>query len=122
MAAKTRKIPAAKKVSDVPELPALAKDELMELRLLDMEAKLAMQEGRGFLMERQAYLAKIDPQGALNALDTKRTQCAERERASRLKYRDVLAAASKRLGIDLSVGCAIDPETGKIIQHEKKEK
>jgi len=121
MAKKNPKIPAAKKGSDVPELPSLTREEVMELRLLDTEARLAVQEARGHLMERQAYLAKIDPQGALNALDAKRAQCAERERSLRQKYRDVLSAASARVGIDLSSGCAIDPDTGKIIQHEKKE-
>lgn len=121
MSKKKRTVSAEPKGADVPALPALTQEELLRLRLLDMEAKLSQQEARNFSLERQQYLAKIDPQGHLNAIDTKRVQCVERERAVRQQYKAVLDAASKRIGIDLSSGCAIDPETGTIIQHEKKE-
>ena len=119
MAKKKAKV-TAKPVVDAPALPALTQEEMLRLRLFDAEAKLAQQEARSCVMERQALLAKIDPNGLLLAIDTKRQGVLEQERAVRQKYREALAAASSRIGIDLSNGCAIDPETGTIIQHEAK--
>lgn len=120
MAKKKAKV-APKPVVDAPALPALTQEELLRLRLYDMEAKLAQQEARSCMMERQAIIAKIDPNGLLQAIDAKRQALVEHERGIRQNYRDALAAASSRIGIDLSNGCAIDPDTGTIIRHEKKE-
>lgn len=104
----------------VPVLPALTQEELLRLRLLDTEARLAQQEGLNSLHERATLIAKIDPQGRLAAIEAKRMSCGEREKAARHGYKEALEQASKRLGIDLSAGCAIDPQTGTIIQHETK--
>lgn len=121
MPRKKRTVAPAPVVPDVPKLPALTQEELLRLRLLDTEARLAAQEGQNTLHERAALLAKIDPQGRLAAIEAKRVSCGERERNARLGYKEALEAASKRLGIDLASGCAIDPQTGTVIQHEKKE-
>lgn len=118
MPRKKRTVQPEPVVSDGPKLPALTQEELLRLRLLDMEAKLAQQEAMNTAYERQVLLSKIDPQGRLAANDARRSSCVERERVSRASYKEVLDAASKRLGIDLSAGCAIDPQTGTIIQHE----
>lgn len=121
MAAKKRKVGTASKVSDVPELPTLTQEEVLKLRLFDMEAKLAQQELKSVAVERQIFLAKVDPQNRLGVFDNQRAQCADRERQARGNYKEVIEAASKRLGFDIGAGCSIDPDTGTIIQLEKKE-
>jgi len=127
MAKKQVKVPAvskkakAAKVSDVPELPALTQEEVLKLRLFDMEAKLAQQEAKAVAVERQSFLAKVDPQNRLGVFENQRAQCVDRERQARASYKAAIEAASKRLGFDIGAGCSIDPETGTIIQHEKKE-
>jgi hypothetical protein len=120
-APKTAPKAAARPVDPEAALPSLTQDEMMQLRLLDAHARLADQEARLALMERAAYIARIDPQGKIEAYDSRARQAREQENLTRKDYRAVLAAASARLGIDLSVGCTIHPETGKIIQHAKKE-
>ena len=107
-------------VSDKPELPRLTQEEVLRLRLLDTEARLASQEARSTVFERQAYLAHIDPQGRLAQIEAQIKLCFTRESESRKNYTDLLQAASKRLGLDLSSGCTLDPETGTVTVIEKK--
>jgi hypothetical protein len=122
MAKKQRKVSGKAVVSEVPERPSLTQEEILKLRLFSAELKLASQEGLTAGMERQALLAKIDPQGRLAQIDARRSSAAERERQSRTQYTAILEAASKRLNIDLGSGCTIDPETGTVTVLEKQEK
>lgn len=122
MAKKQRKVSAKAAVSDVPERPTLTQEEILKLRLFSAELKLAGQEGLTAGMERQALLAKIDPQGRIAQIEARRNVAAEREEQARLQYRATLEAASKRLNLDLGSGCTIDPETGTVTVLEKQEK
>jgi hypothetical protein len=122
MAKKQRKVSGKAVVSEVPERPSLTQEEILKLRLFSAELKLASQEGLTAGMERQALLAKIDPQGRLAQIDARRSSAAEHERQSRTQYTAILEAASKRLNIDLGSGCTIDPETGTVTVLEKQEK
>lgn len=122
MAKKQRKVSSKASGSVIPERPSLTQEEILRLRLFSTELKLAAQEGLTANMERQALLAKIDPQGRLNQIDAHRSTAAERERQARASYKETLDAASKRLNLDLGSGCTIDPETGTVTVLEKQEK
>lgn len=102
-------------------LPKLAQEELLKLRLLDAQAKIAAQDANMAMMEKVALLNKLDPEGLLRACDLRFARSRENEGSVRKEYQDVLAKISTRVGVDLTSGCTIDPETGTIIQHEKKE-
>ena len=111
------------KKTENPEdvLPKLSQEELLKLRLLDAQAKIAAQDANMAMMEKVALLNKLDPEGLLRACDLRFARSRENEGNVRKEYQDVLAKISARLGVDLAIGCTIDPETGTVIQHEKKE-
>ena len=92
-------------------------DDLMSKR----HVNLALQEARTVSLERSAYVAKIDPAGRLAAMDTHMQELHRHASASDAQYKHLVAQVSARVGFDIGAGCTIDTETGKIIQHEKKE-
>lgn len=121
MAAK--RTPKKKKAPVTPDadLPKLTQEELLRLRLADAEAKLAVQEARTVALELSVLRKQLDPDGRMLACEQAISQANERGAAARATYTACIAAASKRLGFDLAQGCTLDPETGTIIQHQKKE-
>ena len=123
MATKKKSSTKIKNVPLNPEaaLPALTQEELLRLRLASAEKNLALQEARTVSLERSAYVAKIDPAGRLAAMDTHMQELHRHASASDAQYKHLVAQVSARVGFDIGAGCTIDTETGKIIQHEKKE-
>jgi hypothetical protein len=110
-----------KKKVMTPVLPALTQEELLRLRLASAEKNLALQEARAVVLERQAYVAKIDPTGRLLAMDSRAQELHRHASTCDEQYKGLIAKVSKRVGFDIGAGCTIDTETGTIIQHEKKE-
>ena len=123
MAAKKKSNTKIKSAPLSPEaaLPALTQEELLRLRLASAEKNLALQEARTVSLERTAYVTKIDPAGRLAAMDTHMQELHRHAAASDAQYKNLVAQVSARVGFDIGAGCTIDTETGKIIQHEKKE-
>jgi hypothetical protein len=123
MAARKKKQKVVESVPGEAEaaLPSLTQEELLTLRLHDSQVKLFEQTARALLFERSAYIARIDPQNRIELMDQQIRRAREQENENRRSYTETLRAASVRVGIDLGVGCSIDPATGKIIQHEAKE-
>lgn len=121
MPRKKRTVAPEPVVSEKPELPMLTQEEILRLRLLDAESRLAAQEARNTGFERQAYLARVDPQGRIAQMDSEIRDSFAREAESRRNYQALLDSAGKRLGLDLRAGCTIDPETGTVTVLEKKE-
>ena len=113
---------STKKPQDpVKDLPKLTQEEILKIRLINAQARLAAQDALLADVERVQYLAKIDPQGKLAALAHRVILGREQETEARKEYSEVLRRAGARLGLDLGAGCTIDPETGAVTQHEKKE-
>ena len=117
--APAKKAPVKKDRNEVV-LPKLAQEDLLRLRLFDAQAKLAMQEVQLKAQERAKYLTQIDPQNRLATLEQMIADAQEQHRVAKTSYAQALQAASKKVGVDLSSGCAIDPETGTVIRHEAK--
>jgi len=121
MARRKRTVEPASAVSDVPKLPALTQEELLRLRFLSAEQRLAAQEARTIRLEREAYLSRIDPQRHLAVMESRVTECVKREGEMHREYLAALGAAATRLGIDLGSGVTINVETGEVTRHEKKQ-
>jgi hypothetical protein len=119
MPRKKRTVAPGPVVSDVPQLPTLTQEELLRLRLLSTEEKLAAQEARLAVMERNAFLARVDPKNVLGGFEAKIQREARAQVEAKKAYDEHLARVSARLGIDLKAGYLIDPETGAAAQVEK---
>ena len=120
MPRKKRTVAPKQEVSEVPELPSLTQEEVLRLRLFLAESKLAETEGKALRLEKEAFIAKIDPQRRLHALDIQIANCVEREVGSKKAQADLLKKVGERLKLDITEGYTIEPESGQLVQHEKK--
>lgn len=104
-----------------PVLPCLTQEELLRLRLLSVEQKLAEQEAKLATVERHSLIAKLDPKGQLAALELRLARSARAQVDARQAYSEHLDRVSTRLGVDLRQGYLIDPDTGAATLVEKKD-
>lgn len=121
MPRKKRTVPPKQAVSDVPELPSLTQEEVLRLRLFLAEAKIAETEGKALRLEREAYLNRVDPQRRLHAFDVQLAMCNDREVGAKKAQAELLQKVGERLKLDITTGYTIEPESGQLVQHEKKE-
>ena len=121
MAQKKRTLKVKSEVSAVPELPRLTQEELLKVQLFSAQANCAAAEAKNIRTDRLVYIQQIDPRGQLAAFEQKLVELTNAESTARLNYEKELAQIEGRLGLQLSKGCTVNPVTGEVIRHEKKE-
>lgn len=99
-------------IADIPiELKAFSQEELLRMRVADLEAQLAVSD-RQLASTRKAFLLfQIDPKGMLAAEDKRMIEAASAIEEARKEYRAALETACSRLGLDPDK-VAFDPQTG----------
>jgi len=99
-------------VADAPmELKAFSQEEMLRMRVADLEGQLAVTE-KALSATRKAFmLSQIDPKGMLAVEDKKHADAQLALAAARSEYRAALEKACARLGLDPDT-VSFDPQTG----------
>lgn len=111
MAKKIKKV--VEEVHD-PILPSLTEVELLKLKLAEAEMKCANLSANIKLMERNAYVTKIDPENKLGQIEAEIRSFLERASQSKNKYNETIASVESRVGIKMS-DYSYDDETGTLV-------
>lgn len=99
-------------IADAPmKLKAFSQEEMLRMRVADLEGQLALAEKKLAATRKAFLLAQIDPQGLLAAEDKRQLEADAALNAARLEYRVTLETACARLGVDADK-VAFDPQTG----------
>lgn len=109
--------PIAVMEAEERELPRLTKEELLTLKVAELEAKLAHAKAGQAKMTRLYVLATIDPQGRIAKLEKELQQQEQIAKRHWAMYRQIMETAGQRLGVDLTKS-SMDPNTGIITEIE----
>jgi hypothetical protein len=101
-------------MAEAPALLSLKPEELWKMRYVEAEIRAASKDAVIAKLTKKVILMQIDPSGLINAEDQKIEAATQAMTISKSEYRQIMAAASERLGVNLS-GCAIDPDSGVVI-------
>jgi hypothetical protein len=103
-------VPAAEQ----PQTLALSEVEVFKLRAYEAEARAALAEWNLKQIQRQIYLAQIDPQNKLAAFDQEMKNLGNRNVASKNEYAATIKAIEERLKISMK-DFSFDDTTGLLV-------
>ena len=98
----------------VPSAPRLTQNELFQLRLAEMEVKMAHAEKETTRLRRLYFLSTLDPKGTVLAEEKRMSEKEAALQAAKSKFSALRTRISTRLNVDMSKA-GIDMETGEVM-------